>query len=210
MTTSKWLSNNEEVLKRIPKEHLVSSLDLEAQLMPLIKTLRISRPNQFTYVVNPPPDDMCLTRRSFLNRTSTLFDPLGLVSSFTIRARMMIQAMWSKGLTWDERLPDELAKPALTWFKEIPDLAKIKVPRCLKELKQVADSQLDVDTDALQEAYGAVAYQSGTVTTRLVMSKAKVTPLKAISVPRLQLMAAFAGLLIAETASQNLGLPKER
>ena len=30
MTPSKWLSNNEEVLKRIPKEHLVSSLDLEA------------------------------------------------------------------------------------------------------------------------------------------------------------------------------------
>ena len=123
------------------KEHLVSSLDLEAQLMPVIKTLGISwesRPDQFTYVVHPPPDDMCLTKRSFLSRTSTLFDPLGLVSPFTIRARMMIQAMWSAGLTWDERLPDELAKPALTWFKGIPDLAKIKVPRCLKELEQVA------------------------------------------------------------------------
>ena len=71
---------------------------------------------------------------------------------------MMIQAMWSAGLTWDERLPDELAKPALTWFKEIPDLAKIKVPRCLKELEQVADSQLHVFMDASQEAYGAVAY----------------------------------------------------
>ncbi|XP_015747273.1 PREDICTED: uncharacterized protein LOC107327035 [Acropora digitifera] len=218
MTPSKWLSNNEEVLKIIPKEHLVSSLDLEAQLMPVIKTLGISwesRPDQFTYVVHPPPDDMCLTKRSFLSRTSTLFDPLGLVSPFTIRARMMIQAMWSAGLTWDERLPDELAKPALTWFKEIPDLAKIKVPRCLKELEQVADSQLHVFTDASQEAYGAVAYlrheyQSGTVTTRLVMSKAKVTPLKAISVPRLELMAAIVGLQIAETASQNLGIPKEK
>ncbi|KAK2558628.1 hypothetical protein P5673_018821 [Acropora cervicornis] len=218
MTPSKWLSNNEEVLKIIPKEHLVSSLDLEAQLMPVIKTLGISwesRPDQFTYVVHPPPDDMCLTKRSFLSRTSTLFNPLGLVSPFIIRARMMIQAMWSAGLTWDERLPDELAKPALTWFKEIPDLAKIKVPRCLKELEQVADSQLHVFMDASQEAYGAVAYlrheyQSGTVTTRLVMSKAKVTPLKAISVPRLELMAAIVGLQIAETAFQNLGIPKEK
>ena len=42
MTPSKWLSNIEEVLKIIPKEHLVSSLDLEAQLMPVIKTLGIS------------------------------------------------------------------------------------------------------------------------------------------------------------------------
>ena len=39
MTPSKWLSINEEGLKIIPKEHLISSLDLEAQLMPLIKTL---------------------------------------------------------------------------------------------------------------------------------------------------------------------------
>ena len=81
MTPSNWLSNNEEVLKIIPKEHLVSSLDLEAQLMPVIKTLGISwesRPDQFTYVVHPPPDDMCLTKRSFFlkSRTSTLFDPL--------------------------------------------------------------------------------------------------------------------------------------
>ena len=170
--------------------------------MPVIKTLGVScesRPDQFLYVVHPPPDDMCLTKRSFLSRTSTLFDPLGLVSPFTIRARMMVQAMWSAGLTWDERLPDELAKPALGWLKEIPDLAKIKVPRCLKELEQVAGSQLNVFTDASQEAYGAVAYlrhdyQSGTVTTCLVMSKAKVTPLKAISLPCLELMAAIVGL----------------
>lgn len=30
MTPRKWLSNNEEVLKTIPKEHLVSNLDLDA------------------------------------------------------------------------------------------------------------------------------------------------------------------------------------
>ena len=42
MTPSKWLSNNEEDLKIIPKEHLVSSLDLEAQLMPVIKTFWIT------------------------------------------------------------------------------------------------------------------------------------------------------------------------
>ena len=93
MTPSKWLSNNEEVLKIIPKEHLVSNLDLEAQLMPVKKTFGISwesRPDQFTFVVHPPPDDMCLTKRSFLSRSSTPFDPLGLVSPFTISARMMI------------------------------------------------------------------------------------------------------------------------
>ena len=56
-------------------------------------------------------------------------------------------------------------------------------------------------------AYLRHEYQSGTATTRLVMSKAKVTPLKAISVPCLELMAAIVRLQIA---SQNLGIPKEK
>lgn len=43
-----------------------------------------------------------------------------------------------------------------------------------------------------------------------MMSKAKVTALKSISVPRLELMAAIVGLRIAETVGQTLGLPKEK
>jgi len=201
MTPKKWLSNSEEVLKVIPKDHRVNSLDLEAQVMPVIKTLGISwesSSDQFTFVVHPPPDDFFLTKRSFLSRTSTLFDPLGFVSPFTVRARMMLQAMWTAGLTWDQKLPAELAKGALTWFKELPALSRIKIPRSLKEPEQVADSQLHVFTDASQEAYGAVAYlrheyQSGNTTVRFVMSKAKVTPLQSISVPRLELMTAIVG-----------------
>lgn len=52
MMPRKWLSNFGEVLKAIPKEHLVASLDLEAQLMPVIKTLGISwgsNQDQFTF-----------------------------------------------------------------------------------------------------------------------------------------------------------------
>ena len=89
MTPKEWLSNSEEVLKVIPNDHRVGSLDLEAQVMTVVKTLGISwesSSDQFTFVVHPPPDDYCLTKRSFLSRTSTLFDPLGFVSPFTIRA----------------------------------------------------------------------------------------------------------------------------
>ena len=36
MTSEKWLSNSEEVLKVIPKDCCVSNLDLEAQVIPVI------------------------------------------------------------------------------------------------------------------------------------------------------------------------------
>ena len=208
----------EEVLKVIPKDYCVSNLDLEVQVMAVIKTLGIpweSNSDTFPFVVHPSPHDFHLTERSFLSRTSTLFDPLGLVSPFTVRARMMLQAMCTAGLAWDEKLPAELAKRASTWFRELPDLSQVKIPRSLKELGHVTDSQLHIFSGASLEAYGAVAYlrheyQSGNITVRFVMSKAKVTLLKSISVPRLQLMAAIVGLRIAEIVGQTVGLPKEK
>lgn len=161
MTPKKWLSNSEEVLKVIRKDYCVSNLDLEAQVMPVIKTLGISwesNSDMFTLVVHPPPHDFHLTKRSFLSRTSTLFDPLGFVSPFTVRAQMMLQAMWTAGLAWDEKLPAELAKTASTWFRELPDLSQVKIPRSLKEPGHVTDSQLHIFTDASLEAYGALPY----------------------------------------------------
>ena len=88
-------------------------------------------------------------------------------------------------------------------------MSRVKVPRSLKKSEKVIDSQLHIFTDASQEAYGAVAYlrheyQSGSTKVRFVMSKAKVAPLKSISVPQLELMAALVGLRIAETMGQTL------
>ena len=39
---------------------------------------------------------------------------------------MMLQDVDS-GITWDQELPDELAKLALVWFEGLPELSKIKV-----------------------------------------------------------------------------------
>lgn len=205
MTPKKWLSNKAEVLEAIPKEDRVSSLDLESDAMPVIKTLGVSwssEPDQFTFVVNPPID-LQLTKRRFLSRTATLFDPLGFLSPYTVRARMILQEMWIAGLTWDEDLPEDLNCKASAWFEELSQLSDIKVPRALRKEGTVIDSKLHVFSDASEAAYGAVAYlvnryQSGSVTVRLVTSRAKVAPLKATSIPRLELMGAIVGLLIAE------------
>jgi len=89
----------EEVLNVIPKDYCVSKLDLEAQVMPVIKYA-----GDF------------LAKRTFLSRASTLLaiDPLGMVSPFTVRARIMFYVMWTAGLAWDENLPAEHAKTAST------------------------------------------------------------------------------------------------
>ena len=68
-------------------------------------------------------------------------------------------------------------------------------------------------TDASQQTYGAATYsrhlyEDGSVTCRLVASKSRVAPLQAVSIPRLELMAAVVGLRLAEAVGNILNLPK--
>ena len=68
-------------------------------------------------------------------------------------------------------------------------------------------------TDASQQAYGAATYarhlyEDGSVTCRLLASKSRVAPLQAVSIPRLELMAAVVELQLAEAFGNILNLPK--
>ena len=50
-----------------------------------------------------------MAKANFLSRIATLFDPLGLLAPFLIRAKILMQEVWLNGLEWDERLPPELS-----------------------------------------------------------------------------------------------------
>ena len=61
-----------------------------------------------TFKANPPEENFQLTKRNFLNRIATLFDPVGFLAPFIIRAKVMIQEMGVAGLEWDELCPRKL------------------------------------------------------------------------------------------------------
>ena len=42
---------------------------------------------------------------NFLKKISTLFDPLGQLAPFTIKAKILMQKTWSGGIDWDEKVP---------------------------------------------------------------------------------------------------------
>ena len=61
------------------------------------------------------PTQRIRTKREFLQVLAGQFDPLGFICPFLIVAKLILQKMWSKGITWDESLPDDLAKETNEW-----------------------------------------------------------------------------------------------
>ena len=163
----------------------------------------------FTFKETSPEENFQLTKQNFLKRIATLFDPVGFLVPFTIRAKVMVQEMCVAGLEWDELCPRELIHKSREWFCELEELPTIKVLRCLRfgPEEVVLSDTLHTFVDASQDAYGAVVYltvtyESGSLSSRLVAAKTRVAPLVATSILRLELMAAILGLRLTESVSR--------
>ncbi|PFX14129.1 hypothetical protein AWC38_SpisGene21740 [Stylophora pistillata] len=151
----------------------------------------------------------------YVKGIATLFDPLGLLTPYTVRAKILLQKMWASGVDWDEPVGENLSQQAIQWFNKMPALYSLKVPRCLRHPITIEEMTMHTFVDSSQEAYGAACYvrhlyKDGTVSSRLVASKSLVAPLQAVSIPRLELMAAVVGLKLAETVGQVLCIDKSK
>ncbi len=135
MHTRKWLSNSEAVLSCIPKEDQATSMFIEGDPMQGTKALGIlwlTEEDVFTFHFKSICDQFVFTKRNVLSKIATLFDPLGFLSPFTIRAKILLQKMWLAGSGWDELLPAQLQSEVHLWFSELTTVSDIKVPRCLQ------------------------------------------------------------------------------
>ena len=101
------------------------------------------------------------TKRGILKQTSTIFDPLGLVAPFVLRAKLILQKLWRLGFDWDKPISGPLLDAWEAWKVELPLLATSSVPRCYlsnQPSAQYADAQIHIFADASEVAFGAAAY----------------------------------------------------
>ena len=157
------------------------------------------------------------TRRGILSGVSSLFDPLGLISPVILRGKMITKELCGRDCTWDDPVPEELRLQYLKWKAELSALSSLKIPRQYGSTSASSDSpatfELHHFSDASMTGYGACSYlrivrDNGEVTCDLVMSKAKVTPKKTVTVPRLELAAAVLATQISGFLQRNLDIPE--
>nr|CAH7762629.1 unnamed protein product [Callosobruchus chinensis] len=136
-----------------------------------------------------------VTKRIVLQTVSKIFDPLGFLSPFIVRAKIILQSVWKAKLQWDEPLPIELANE----YRKIASLSDLTMPRnALSGNKP--NVSLHIFADASPVAYGAVAYlrcerENGESQAKFLIAKARVSPInekgdKQLTLPRLELTAA--------------------
>lgn len=107
-----------------------AKVDLDREKLPSTKTLGVgwvAKQEVFIFEETSPSDDMKYTKRNSLRKIATLFDPLGLLAPFSIRAKILLQEMWTAGLEWDEEMNTTLINSAQTWFRELHDLKQVQV-----------------------------------------------------------------------------------
>ncbi|KRX72824.1 hypothetical protein T4E_7436, partial [Trichinella pseudospiralis] len=102
------------------------------------------------------------------------------------------------GIDWDDCLPADIDVMWRRGKEELDQLPTIRVPRALLSAprEQLQRVELHVFGDASETAYGAVAYllstaQGGGAEVKFVAAKSRVAPVKKLTLPRLELMAAL-------------------
>ena len=136
------------------------------------------------------------TRRRILSALASLYDPLALISPLAVTDKIPFQDLYLDNSDWDSPLvPDK----ATRWRKGIEALSQasfITTPRCIwPDIKgQIIKASIHDFGDASRKTYYAAIYlvvetMEG-ASCRLLCSRTQIPPLKGLSIPRLELMAA--------------------
>ncbi|WKX90962.1 hypothetical protein Q1695_009644 [Nippostrongylus brasiliensis] len=206
MNAREWASSDSEVnmeLQSLEK----SPIDRVTKLLGL--TWNVDNDTLIIRLPTSPTPFENHTKRSVLKTVASIYDPLGLVTSFTVVAKVFLQSLWKSPLQWDELLPNErLAswqRIIATWTHPFIEIPRFVFPPGA----QITQPQLHVFTDASQSAYCAVAYlrfTSGSSTiVKLLMGRSRLSPLRnSVTIPRLELSAMALGAILIHHLRKEL------
>ena len=154
------------------------------------------------------PTFALMTKRTILQETAKIYDPLGFFSPITIRAKILLQDIWKQKFDWDIPLSEDFQTQWCSIAEDLNSATSTTFPRFYfgnaadttttsgtanDTNRSPEDHSIHVFCDAIPQAYGAVAYITRGKQSALLMSKARVAPLKQLTIPKLELMAAVIG-----------------
>ncbi|GFS53088.1 integrase catalytic domain-containing protein [Trichonephila clavipes] len=145
-----------------------------------------------------------------LSTIARIFDPLGLLGPIITWAKIFMQRLWLLELGWSDELPFKEQKKWRRFIDSLKAVNNISIDRCIM-IHRAESIELHAFSDASEKAYGSSIYLKsisalGEVKVCLVTSKSRVSPLKQISIPRLELCGAVLAAKLMKKVKEALNL----
>ncbi|XP_076035359.1 uncharacterized protein LOC143021637 [Oratosquilla oratoria] len=140
--------------------------------------------------------DLNFTKRNILSLIARLFDPFGLISPFTMYAKILFQEIWRLELGWDEILSHDLQLKCQLWIDGIQSIKTFEIHRNYypdSSLSSLVGLEVHAFSDASEKGYGSCVYlripkSDKEFHVSFVMARTKVAPIKRVTLPRLELL----------------------
>jgi hypothetical protein len=202
-------------MQTIPEEDRakgVQGLNLQHDYLPVERALGIqwcidSDTFQFSMTLSDQP----LTRRGILSTISSIYDPLGFLAPFLLVGKQILQDMCRGNQDWDSPLSESLRSRWEKWRSSLILLKQFKIQRCVKPegFGNVMLVEIHHFSDASTLGYGQCSYlrlvnEKQQVHCSLLMGKARVCPLKVVTIPRLELTAALVSVKVSKFLRREL------
>ena len=137
---TKWYSNKREVIAAIPEsERAKSVVNLEIEQLPTESALGMKwniEEDKFVWEVSDERlaavSSKPLTRRGVLSVIYSLFDTLGFIAPYIMKAKLLLQLLCRRKCGWDDQLGEDEKNQWTLWREDFPKLAEVKVSRYLK------------------------------------------------------------------------------
>ena len=205
----KWNSSEASVLRGISPE-LRESQEVHpiSDASGYTKTLGLewnTATDQFRLTISKLPLSENVTKRILISDIAKVFDVLGWFAPATVSMKILLQSLWELRVEWDDSVPKEIQDVWMRWKSELSALSSKCIPRCY------FPKEANI-SDASENAYAGIIYlrmvdSVGNVHTSLVMSKTKVSPIKRLSIPRLELCGAQVLARLLQHVKEVLQLP---
>ena len=136
-----------------------------------------------------------ITQRKILSLVSSIFDPIRLFAPFSVHMRRLLKGIGIKnGQHWDNEVAPGEEEEFLRWKEQLPIVAETGIDR--RYFNRERDkTQLHMFADASENKMCAVAYlrsqpKEYSADLAFVIGKSRVTPMRHLSIPRLELQIA--------------------
>ena len=184
---TKFASNSREVLQSLPPDVRANPLlDFNLDQLPFERALGVYWEAQSdTFKFKAAQTEKPSTKHGILSVVSSLFDPLGFLSSFVFSAKILLQELWRDKLHWGREIPKTLPLAVAALVGRVTTCHHYKHSKVFQEsvLWNPIIIQLYNFADASRHGYAAVSNlrfveEKGAIICSFVMGKTRNAPIR--------------------------------